>query len=70
MQEEINIGTSLRCPRCDGMTVRGWSDLTAEEQEVVRRLPQSGGYSLAERLRRHRWCTRCWFEWSDSEEQA
>jgi hypothetical protein len=61
MKEEINIGKTSGCPRCDGMTLRGWSDLTVEEQEVVRRLP-SGGYSLAERQSHHRWCTRCWFE--------
>ncbi len=51
------------CPRCDSKTLRGWNELSAEEHEVVRRLPASADYSLEERRARHlRWCPRCWYE--------
>jgi hypothetical protein len=50
------------CPRCGGYAMRGWSELTDEEREVVRRLPASADYSVAERTARHRWCARCWYE--------
>lgn len=61
MKEEINVAARSRCPRCDGMALKRWPELNDEEKEVVRRLP-SGGYSLSERERLHRWCTRCWLE--------
>lgn len=68
MTEEINKTNRSTCPRCEGRTLRNWSELDAEEQEVVRRIPSQGGYSLEERQRTHRWCTRCWLELSGDEE--
>lgn len=53
---------SNQCPRCGAGRLRGWSELSEEEQEVVRRLPASANYSLGERRASHRWCTRCWYE--------
>lgn len=54
------------CPRCGTGRLLAWSDLSEEEREVVRRLPASADYSLAERKARHRWCSSCWFEESSA----
>lgn len=51
-----------QCPRCDAGRLRGWSELSDEEREVVKRLPGSTDYSIEDRAERHRWCTRCWYE--------
>lgn len=53
-----------RCPRCAAAAgfVRAWNELDEAEREVVRRLPASAVYSLAERSARHLWCVRCWHE--------
>jgi hypothetical protein len=59
-----------KCPRCDKPRMQSWSDLNDEEREVVKRLPASGDYSLAERQTYHRWCTRCWFESADYAEKS
>ena len=53
------------CPRCAVGRLRSWRELTEEEQEVVRRLPDSADYSIAERAARHRWCAHCWYEATD-----
>ena len=50
------------CPRCGGGPLKAWYELSAEEREVVRRLPSSADSSLEERAARGRWCTRCWDE--------
>jgi Zn-finger nucleic acid-binding protein len=50
-----------QCPRCAGQ-LREWSELGAEEREVVKRLPASAEFSLEERKASRRWCTRCWYE--------
>ena len=50
------------CPRCDKRGLKTWAELTDEEREVVKRLPLSADYPLAERQGKHRWCTRCWYE--------
>lgn len=47
--------------------MKSWLELSEEEQQVVRRLPASDDYSLAERQQTQRWCTRCWNESSDDE---
>ena len=53
--------TNNRCECCGGTTKR-WQELTDDEREVVKRLPQSTEYSEKERQTLHRWCTRCWNE--------
>ncbi|HEY0097819.1 MAG TPA: hypothetical protein VGB76_02595 [Pyrinomonadaceae bacterium] len=50
------------CPRCHAADLRAWSELDADEREVVRRLPASAVYSPEERAARHLWCVRCWHE--------
>jgi hypothetical protein len=52
----------VKCPRCGVGHLLAWDQLGDEEREVVRRLPASADYSLAERRARHRWCTNCWHE--------
>jgi len=54
--------TRDQCPRCGGGRLRSWSELDEDECEMVKRLPASADYSLAERQARHRWCMRCWYE--------
>jgi hypothetical protein len=50
------------CPRCGTERLRTWDQLSAEEREVVRRLPASAHFKLEERAASRRWCTRCWHE--------
>jgi ribosomal protein S27AE len=50
------------CPRCGAGRLRAWSELSGEEQELVKRLPASADFSLEERKASHRWCSRCWHE--------
>ena len=52
----------MKCPRCEKPGMKSWAELNDEEREVVRRLPASTEYPLAERQATHRWCTRCWYE--------
>ncbi len=42
--------------------MRSWDELSADEQEVVKRLPGSADYPAPERQATHQWCTRCWHE--------
>lgn len=58
------------CPRCDKRGLKTWNELNDDEREVVKRLPLSAHYSLAERQSSHRWCTRCWFEKTATDEHA
>ena len=58
------------CPRCDKRGMKSWSELTDEEREMVKRLPLSTSYSLEERQATHRWCTRCWYESTETETTA
>jgi len=54
--------SSKQCPRCAAERLRTWNELSDEEREVVRRLPESADYSLEERKAGRLWCIRCWFE--------
>jgi len=47
-----------------------WEELTADEQEVVKRLPASADYLAAERQGSHQWCTRCWYEATSGREET
>lgn len=51
-----------RCPRCGEGRLKAWYELSAEERELARRLPDSADFPLDERAARHRFCTRCWYE--------
>jgi len=41
--------------------MKNWPELDADEKFTARRLPLSAEYKLSER-KKHRFCTRCWFE--------
>lgn len=59
---KMNVQSTDVCLHCGVGRARRWSELSEEEQEVVRRLPASADFSLQERMRTHSWCTRCWHE--------
>ena len=53
------------CPKCHYAKMKAWEELSDEEQFLALRLPLSAEFSLDER-KKHRFCTRCWFEaWDD-----
>ena len=66
MNERLNN----QCPRCGEGRLKTWPELSEDEREVVRRLPDSADYAAAEREASHRWCTRCWHESTGDEQQA
>ena len=41
--------------------MKRWTELDADEKFLVERLPASAEFESEER-RKHRFCTRCWFE--------
>jgi hypothetical protein len=64
---DIYFGNTKPCPRCGSSKIKGWHQLTDDEQELVKRLPASAQYKLQERKARHRWCKRCWHEFTDND---
>jgi len=54
------------CPRCDSR-LKAWSELTDDERIAAEHQPASGDFPPAQR-KKHRFCTRCWFE--DTENPA
>ena len=56
------------CPRCGSIKMKDWTELTDEEKFLAERLPMSADHTPEER-KRHRFCTRCWFEQSIDEPQ-
>jgi len=52
------------CPRCDAHKMKAWAELSDEQKMLVERLPLSAEFTLSQR-KKHRFCTRCWFEESD-----
>lgn len=61
---------NTKCPKCYEGVLRNWDELSDEEREVVKRLPQSADYKAAERESMHQWCTRCWHEMTNDETVA
>ena len=53
--------TEKICPRCGSSKMKSWEELTDEERFLAARLPLSADYTLDAR-KKHRFCTRCWFE--------
>ena len=49
------------CPRCDSPKLKSWPELTEDEKFLADRLPMSAEYTPEQR-KKHRFCTRCWFE--------
>ena len=62
MLKECEVNNHKRCTRCDNGTMKRWSELNEEEQEVVKRLPGAVDYTDEHRRSMHRWCPRCWHE--------
>lgn len=50
------------CPRCGNMKLKNWHQLSDDELVIVKRLPATAQYPIAERKVLHLWCTKCWFE--------
>jgi hypothetical protein len=49
------------CPKCHSPSMKNWKDLDPEQKMLAERLPASADYPKMQR-KRHRFCTRCWFE--------
>jgi hypothetical protein len=49
--------------------MKRWSELDAEQKFLVERLPGSADFDIEER-KKHRYCTRCWFEEIDESERT
>lgn len=49
------------CPKCGSPKMKTWPELTEDEKLLVKSLPMSAEYTLAQR-KQHHFCTRCWFE--------
>jgi len=58
-----------QCPNCDCAALKAWDELDRDEMIVVERLPKSRLFTVEER-KKHRFCTRCWYESVDSEKRA
>jgi hypothetical protein len=61
---------STTCPRCEKRGLKSWAELDDQQREVVKRLPARDNLELSERQAMHRWCTRCWFETTDTSHHA
>jgi len=66
MKESLNTV----CPRCEKRGLKTWTELNDEQREVVKRLPATANFDLSERQATHRWCTRCWYETTDTSHHA
>jgi RNA polymerase subunit RPABC4/transcription elongation factor Spt4 len=53
------------CPNCHSPAMNAWTELTGEQQFLLERLPGSADFTADER-KKHRFCTRCWFEDMDN----
>jgi hypothetical protein len=51
------------------MRLKRWDELERDEKIAAERLPGSAHFSKDER-KKHRFCTRCWFEIKDAGSQA
>jgi hypothetical protein len=60
-----SLDTESACPQCQAAKMKSWDDLTDEEQFLAERLPGSAHFTAKER-KRHRFCTRCWYEETDA----
>lgn len=53
------------CPKCGRRGLKGWNDLTDDEHLLAERLPASADFTREQR-KKHRFCTRCWYEIRDA----
>ena len=56
---------STACPRC-GHRLKTWSELSEDERMLAERLSASAEFPIETR-KKHRFCTRCWYEAEDTE---
>ena len=49
------------CPKCHSLKMKTWVELAEDEKLLIKSLPLSAEYTITER-KKHRFCTRCWFE--------
>ncbi|MGB5015402.1 MAG: hypothetical protein WBO68_15380 [Pyrinomonadaceae bacterium] len=52
------------CPKCNSRNFKPWADLDRDELIAAKARPSK--FTPAQR-KRHRICTRCWFEQAESE---
>ena len=58
-----------KCPRCGFHKMRLWRELEADEKLLAEKLPASAEFTKEQR-KKHRFCTRCWFEAEDTATNA
>ena len=51
----------MRCPKCDYLRMKQWTELNGDEKFLVERLPLSATFTERER-ETHLFCPRCWSE--------
>ncbi len=60
MNQINEIGKDF-CPRCHSSKMKSWNELSSEEKMLAEKLSASAEFSLEER-KKHRFCTKCWYE--------
>jgi len=55
------------CPKCGSPKIKSWHELTEDQKLLAKSLSASGEFPLSQR-KKHRFCTRCWFEWKSGDE--
>lgn len=69
-QQKMVFDNQKNCPKCQSPKMRAWDELTDDEKFLVERLPGSADFTAEER-KKHRFCTRCWFEnWGNMPQNA
>ena len=63
------FNTTSNCPECGFYRLKSWTELTDCDKLVANSQPASAQFTLAER-KKHRFCTRCWFEEIESARDA
>ena len=54
------------CPQCGSAKIKEWNDLDEDQQFLVERLPLNTEFSPEQR-KKHSFCERCFFEFSDEQ---
>ncbi len=62
-----NTRSEKICPHCAAPKMKSWHDLDDEQKFLVERLPRNTEFTREQR-KKHRFCERCWFELTDSQE--
>lgn len=55
------------CRRCGNHIIRRWDDLSADEKFIIERLFPA---ELPPESKKHRFCTRCWYEDTGRDEKT